>query len=231
MVGIALLFLSGLGWTEESLQATPGVQEKEPHGEATEPRQYRDRTQRHQKDTDPQKGFPQAPVILTNTKDGTILVLDSNGQVQKTYPPGSLSLNMLNPEVLEKEEAGREARREWATERRKEDTEKREAEALAAEEAARERKETEKAREIAEKKAALETSAIRLQDRRTGEYLMAVPTWRLSDTEDSPRKGNAKNRGEPAAQDNAVRLFDRRRGMYVNARPLDQLLETVEAQR
>jgi len=231
MVGMTMLLLGRMGWAEASLQAAPDVQVREPHGEAGEPRQARGRKQRELEESEAENAFLQGPLILRNTKDGTIQVLDSDGHVLQTYPPGSLSLNKFNPIVLERMEAHRETQREWAKDHAEQRAQKREEEDLAAKEAAQKRKEAEKAREIAEEKAALEASAVRLQDLRTGEYIEAVPTWRLPKKDDSHRRSRTKSRDQPAAQAKGLRLYDRRKGVFVNARPLDQLLETVDADR
>lgn len=232
MIGMTMLLLGRMGWAEASLQAAPDVQVREPHGEAGEPRQARGRKQRELEESEAENAFLQGPLILRNTKDGTIQVLDSSGRVRKSYPLGSLPpLNTMSPAALEEMKARRETQKEWAKDHAEQRAQKREEEDLAAKEAAQKRKEAEKAREIAEEKAALEASAVRLQDLRTGEYIEAVPTWRLPKKDDSRRRSRTKSRDQPAAQAKGLRLYDRRKGVFVNARPLDQLLETVEADR
>lgn len=129
MIGMALLLLSNMGWTEALSRATPGVQTWEPHGETAEWRQG-------QRKSAAEKTFPQGPLILKNTRDGTIQVLDSDGRVQKTYPPGSLSLSSPTPAVLERMKNRREEQKEWAKERAQQFAQEREEEARAAKEAA-----------------------------------------------------------------------------------------------
>jgi len=225
----AMLVFSGVAWAEEpSLQSPAQDGMSSADDQAVALQEAPDRRERRREAA--AAAIPRGALTLKGTSDGTIHVLDADGHVQASYPPGSLILSEADHDVVARMQARREQRQQQAKERQERRVVEREQAARDAEEAKKKRREDEEERQAAAEKANLEASAILLKDAKTGEFMRAVPTWRLPAKTDapgrSPREGQAETKDRPPTR----RFYDRRKGRYIQAAPLNELLKTSEQQ-
>ena len=144
--------------------------------------------------------------------DGSIEMLDAEGRVLAVYPEGYFMLLMPSAESVRQLESARQVERNHAQESRERIKQGRLDKKLASEEAAQAREDAKGKREEAAAVAAREASAVRLLDRRTGQYVQAIPST-----------GNAGGSGGAGSE--AIRLWDARRHRYVRAVPLESSAE------
>jgi len=204
-LGLALLLLSATAGANESDSGQPALRTQSPRGTAIKTKPAR--------------------ITLRGTRGGNMEIVDAEGRVQESFPPGSLSLRAPNPAAVEMRRARRERQEAWAEERARQLAPENEPQTQAKDDAEQKKLEAEKAGKAAKRKATLEADSIRLQDPSTGKYLKAVPVWRLPEKPARKSVRSTRSTNKPPAEPRPVYLYDHRTGRRIKAVPLDAFSE------